>query len=402
MTSQESKLINIDRIVTCKVKIGSGDLVQVTGKSIQVVKTQHGKRYINEVLFVLGLDENLLSVGQMMEHGYYILFGGNKAVIIDDENLNNVVAEVVMGGNRCCVLGKHHREKFDKEQAWRASYPLELIHIGMCGPMQNESIGGNKYFITFIDDFSRMCLVYFLKNKSDTLNVFKKFKALVELQNGYKLKKIRSDKGGEYSSNEFQDFYANLGMEKQLIGRKGSFVGYESCEKGYRVYNLKSEKIVLSRSVIFNEDKSCSWGKKYMKSVPMPLNLEEDEVEGENSKEQPDATQPDNVGGSHLNSIIRELVENIGSDSSQHSTPSSTLVKLKTLEDIYARCHMCIIEPENYQEAAGDIAWQEAMKEELEMIEKNNTWKLVERPIDKPIIGVKWVFKTKLHLDGTV
>jgi len=42
------------------------------------------------------------------------------------------------------------------------------------------------------------------------------------------------------------------------------------------------------------------------------------------------------------------------------------------------------------------------MKEELEVIEKNNTWELVERAIDKPVIGVKWVYKTKLHLDGTV
>ena len=179
-------------------------------------------------------------------------------------------------------------------------------------------------------------------------------------------------------------------------------MGYESCVKGYRVYNLKSEKIVLSRSVIFSEDKSWSWERNKMKSVPMSLNLEEGEVEGENSKEQPDAIQPDNVGGSHLNSIIGELVENIGSDSSQHSTPSSTLVKLKTLEDIYARCHMCIIEPKNYKEAARDIALQEAMKKELEMIEKNNTWYLVVKWIDKPIIRVKWVFKTKLHLDGTV
>ena len=47
-------------------------------------------------------------------------------------------------------------------------------------------------------------------------------------------------------------------------------------------------------------------------------------------------------------------------------------------------------------------AWQEAMKEELEVIEKNNTWELVERPSDKPVIGVKWVYKTKLHLDGSV
>ena len=42
------------------------------------------------------------------------------------------------------------------------------------------------------------------------------------------------------------------------------------------------------------------------------------------------------------------------------------------------------------------------MKEELEVIEKNNTWELVDRPSDKPVIRVKWVYKTKLHLDGSV
>ncbi|CAL9012352.1 unnamed protein product [Prunus brigantina] len=276
MTSQESVLINIDRSVTCKVKMGTGDLVQATGKGTLLVETQHGRRYIHEVLLVPGLDENLLSVGQMMEHGYYVLFGGNMAVIFDDDSLNNVVAKVVMGGNRCfplslesmtpaarkasviedswiwhrrlghlnfvsmkkmqqmemvtglpvltemkdvcegCVSGKHHREKFDKEGAWRASYPLELVHTDLCGPMQNESIGGNRYFITFIDDFSRMCWVYFLRNKSDTFNVFKKFKAFVELQSGFSLKKLRSDRGGEYTSHEFQEFCANMGMERQL------------------------------------------------------------------------------------------------------------------------------------------------------------------------------------------
>jgi len=57
MTSRESELINIDRTVMCKVKMGSGDLVQVTGKGTLVVETQHGKRYTKEVLVVPGLDE---------------------------------------------------------------------------------------------------------------------------------------------------------------------------------------------------------------------------------------------------------------------------------------------------------------------------------------------------------
>ena len=77
MTSQESELINLDKTVKCKVKMGSGELVDATGKGVLAVNTKAGKRYINEVLLVPGLDENLLSVGQMIEHGYYVLFGVN-------------------------------------------------------------------------------------------------------------------------------------------------------------------------------------------------------------------------------------------------------------------------------------------------------------------------------------
>ncbi|CAL2271953.1 unnamed protein product [Prunus armeniaca] len=67
-----------------------------------------------------------------------------------------------------------------------------------------------------------------------------------------------------------------------------------------------------------------------------------------------------------------------------------------------AQCNMCIVKCESYEEAALDESWKNAMKSELEMIEKNNTWELVDSPFDKPIIGVKWVYKTKLNLDGSV
>ncbi|KAI5317698.1 hypothetical protein L3X38_037405 [Prunus dulcis] len=387
-----------------------------------VVETQHGKRYIHEVLLVPGLDENLLSVGQMMEHGYYVLFRGNMAVIFDDGSLNNVVAKVVMGGNQCfplslesmtpaarkasvvedswiwhrrlghlnfasmkkiqqmemvsglpvltemkdvcegCVSGKHHGEKFDKEVAWRASCPLELVHTDLCGTMQNESIGGNS------------------------------------------LKKLRSDRGGEYTSHEFQDFCASMGMERQLtiayspqqngVAERRNRTIYEMArsmmtEKGIPVIfwaEAMSTAVYLqnrcfttsvSSKTPFEAFTGRKLGIKNLKvfgcicytHVPSPLRQKFDdkarnggfigygscekgnEVEGENNEEQHDAPQFDNGGSSHLNSTVGELVENIS---------------------------------------------------ELEMIEKNNTWKLVERPADKPVIGVKWVFKTKLNLDGTV
>ena len=107
-------------------------------------------------------------------------------------------------------------EKFAKGGAWIAKCPLELIHTHLCGPMQCELVEGYKYFITFIDDFSRMCQVYFLRSKADVFNVFRKFKVFVELQSDYKIKMLRSDRGGECTSIEFQKFYADMGMGRQL------------------------------------------------------------------------------------------------------------------------------------------------------------------------------------------
>lgn len=57
---------------------------------------------------------------------------------------------------------------------------LQLIHTDLCGPMESSSLGGAKYYVTFIDDYSRKVYVYFMKNKSDTLEKFEEFKNLVE------------------------------------------------------------------------------------------------------------------------------------------------------------------------------------------------------------------------------
>ena len=63
---------------------------------------------------------------------------------------------------------------------------------------------------------------------------------------------------------------------------------------------------------------------------------------------------------------------------------------------------MAMIEPNCYEEASKQEVWVKAMEEEVKMIEKNNTWELVNCPQGKDIIGVKWVYKTKLNPDGTI
>jgi transposase InsO family protein len=72
--------------------------------------------------------------------------------------------------------------------------------------------GGQRYFMTMIDDASRYCYVYLLKSKDETLNCFKSYKAEVENRLEKKIKCFTYDRGGEYFSNEFDLFYEEHGV----------------------------------------------------------------------------------------------------------------------------------------------------------------------------------------------
>ncbi|KAJ8751833.1 hypothetical protein K2173_026028 [Erythroxylum novogranatense] len=74
----------------------------------------------------------------------------------------------------------------------------------------------------------------------------------------------------------------------------------------------------------------------------------------------------------------------------------------RLLFDIYQRCNIAVCEPPGYMEAKENQNWMDAMNEELSMIKKNKTWELVDRPYDRKVTGVKWVFRTKLNPDGSI
>lgn len=119
-----------------------------------------------------------------------------------------------------CALGKHHRKPFPKGVSWRAKEMLELVHTDVCGPMRTLSHPENKYFILFIDDFTRMTWVYFMRQRSEVFSIFKKFKNMVEKQSGYYIKTLRSDRGKEYNSKEFDKFCEDEGVKMKVL--KGS------------------------------------------------------------------------------------------------------------------------------------------------------------------------------------
>ncbi|CAL2238396.1 unnamed protein product [Prunus armeniaca] len=389
------------------VRFGDDSKVSVLGKGdIKIWAKDNTVHIISSVFFVPSLKSNLLSLGQLHEKGYEIKITGGACQIHDQKR--GLIAKAYMTTNRMfplhiqsdgptcysakvndpawlwhlryghlnfrglktlhdkemvtdlpritcptevCEVGKQPRETFPKGKAWRARRPLELVHSDICGPITPASNAGKRYFITFINDYSRKTWVYFLQEKSEALNAFKHFKAAVEKT----IKVLRTNRGGEYNSKAFENFFTIHGVRRQLTvaytpqqngvaerknhtilnmvrsmqtkscipksfwpeavnwgihilnrsptfvvrdltpeeawsgrkpavgyfkvfgciayaripdekmkklddkGEKCVFLGTSEVSKGYKLFNPLSKKIIISRDVVFDEEKTWNW-----------------------------------------------------------------------------------------------------------------------------------------------
>lgn len=206
--------------------------------------------------------------------------------------------------------------------------------------------------------------------------------------------------------------YANIPKEnREKLDGKGEkciFIGYSDESKGYRVYQPEYKKLVISRDVIFDEGAQWTWMEN--ESQPregdfLPPSPREDE--GPNHPATQSSSSPSSPRSPTTSS--RSVSPTSGS-SSQSSTPVVRRSQRDRrppsyLEDF--QCDQAIMalfasEPQSFQEASREEKWIEAMNEEIKMIEKNNTWELVEKPGDKEVIGLKWVYKVKYNEDGSI
>jgi hypothetical protein len=128
-------------------------------------------------------------------------------------SLNLILNLSIVKCSKCqsCVQSKQP-QKPHKAAEDRHLAPVELIHSDICEMNGMLTEGGQRYFMTMIDDASRYCYVYLLKTKDEALNCFKTYKAEVENQLEKNIKCFRSDRGGEYFSNEFDLFCVEHGI----------------------------------------------------------------------------------------------------------------------------------------------------------------------------------------------
>lgn len=274
ITNDEKLLENVKLCGTIEVTTANKEKMVVERIGDAKIKSTVNNETIDievkNVLYLPNAAANLLSVGKIVEKGHKVVFEGSSCEIKTQDG--NVLASAVLENgvykmltlppektfmlnskqekgriwhrrlghlNRfdmiklkgmsegydleetcnqnceSCIKGKQVKKSFKKSLS-RATGLLNLIHSDLCGPMENESFGGARYMLTFLDDHSRKAFVYFLKEKSEVPETFVKFKKFVENQTERKIKVLRTDNGGEYVNNRLKNILEDAGIKHQL------------------------------------------------------------------------------------------------------------------------------------------------------------------------------------------
>lgn len=159
------------------------------------------------------LDDQLLLWHERLGH----LNGKDLVKLVSDGFLPQINVSNVNQLSSCevCLKGKMTALPFRSKHE-KCKEVLEIVHSEVVGPFRTESTGGAKYFVTFVDDCTRWCQVYFIKRKCGVFEAFRLYQQLVERQTGKKIKCLQSDNGREYCNTEFDKYLADQGITRRL------------------------------------------------------------------------------------------------------------------------------------------------------------------------------------------
>ena len=115
-----------------------------------------------------------------------------------------------------CEFEKHTRSTYSSI-GLRSYEPFILIHSDVWGPCSVTSVSGFKWFVTFIDCYTRMTWIYMMKHKSEVLRCFQDFHRMVATQFDSKVRILRTDNGAEYVNKEFAAYLSEEGILHQTI-----------------------------------------------------------------------------------------------------------------------------------------------------------------------------------------
>ena len=285
------------------------------------------------------------------------------------DNVNKMMNEQMVDGMNsvndekssvceACIMGKQHRCPYPRGHAERSTQPFEVVHSDVCGPMSVSLFGGSRYYVTFIDDYTRYNCVYFMKNKIEVLEKFKEFHNFAKNLAGERIKVLRSDNGGEYSSRHFDEYLKEKGITRQLT------VPNNPAQNGL-AERMNRTIVESARSMMFHSNLSVNfWAEAVNTAVYVIRNAEQ--LGAKRQRDPPTRFDEECYVASDLTADINE--------------PTN-------IEDAFSGEH-------SHQ-------WKEATKSEYDSLVGNNTWELVPPPDGKNVVGSRWVFKVKRDVDGS-
>eukprot|EP00253_Pinus_taeda_P023450 PITA_23450 len=212
-----------------QVRLGDDKPRKIVGTGIVFIKQHNGNQWLlKEVRHVPDLKKNLISIGQLGGGGCVTTFTDKtwkvtkgSLVIAKGEKVGTLYLcnGISNSMNALTSTGKdtalwHHKLGHMSEKGMQILHSRNLLP-DVWGLAQVSSLGGSRYYVTFIDDAIRKTWIYCIQNKSDVFDTFKKWKALVENKAGKRLKCFRSDNGGEYCRKEFDRYCLENGIRRE-------------------------------------------------------------------------------------------------------------------------------------------------------------------------------------------
>ncbi|KAH9782217.1 hypothetical protein KPL71_008805 [Citrus sinensis] len=437
MTHNKDLFRELSNANSSKVRVGNGTYIAVKGKGTIAITTFSGTKFISDVLYVPEIDQNLLSVAQLIEKGNKVVFEDKVCLIKDADGKD--IFRVKMKGKSFVLnpleeeqnafpikenitelwhkrLGHYHHQGLlqmkskgmandlpelddyiQNCKACQATKKLQLVHTDIAGPQRTPSLNGSLYYVVFIDDFTRMCWIFFLKHKSEVAQVFWNFKARVENESGCRIQTLRSDNGKEYASGAFNRFCEEAGIQHQLT------TPYTPQQNGV---SERRNRFILEMTQCMLHEKNLPkqiWDEAASTAVFLQNRLPTRAVRDKTPFEAwdvhfmedeewnwDDAKKMDSTSKKpKLKFPVMDTADQSIEDWENETVDDRPIRGTRPLSDVYQR-------------SKTDQNWVTAMNEELFMIEKNKTWELVDQPQNRKVIGVKWVYKTKLNADGSI
>ncbi|XP_016725652.1 uncharacterized protein [Gossypium hirsutum] len=257
--------------------------------------------------------------------------------------------------------------------------------------------------------------------KSEVASIFLKFKAAAESETGCKLKTLRFDNGTEYTSSGIHLFYDEAGIKHQLTNT------YTLQKNG--VSERKNKSLLdMARCLIFERNlPKTFWAEAVNTTVYLQNKLLTKALAQKTPFEAwfrfkpslahlrvfgcvcyahvPVAKRDKLAKKAQPDAVSEDLATNqteVDQNGPEIDIDDGPVRGTRPLAEIYERAHVAAIEPSCFEEAEAHQGWKQAMADEISIIEKNQTWQLVERPLKRKVIGVKLVFRAKHNIDGSL